>query len=141
MFPTEADKAAESPADRDRRRAGTGVDRRGLKQVGIAMLLLFGAMVLIAAVEIVGVERRLTTATVVGLTDRWTMKRSHECVTELSTSMGDARIYTRNLCRYARWHVGDTATVEARRLRLTRTLVLRLRGTIFEGAYTMLPEW
>lgn len=141
MFPSEPEKRRETPAERDRRRASAGTDRRGLKQVAIAMTLIFGGMTLVYAADVAGVERRLTTATVVGLFDRWNMKRGHECVTVLTTGYGYARIYTRNLCRYASWHLGDTAEVEARQLRLTRTIVVSTRGTIFNGAHSILPEF
>ena len=139
MFPTEPDKRLETPAEQARRRAREGLDRRGLKQVATAMVLIFGGMTILVAADVAGVERRLTTATVVGLHDRWNM-RNHECVTQLTTGYGYAQIYTRNLCRYAPWHIGDTAEVEARQLRFTRTVVLSTRGTIFNGAYTVLPQ-
>lgn len=141
MFPTgDLDQQGETAAERKRRRAAAGLDRRGLKQVACAMLLLFGGMVLVVAVEVGGVERRLTTATVVGLTDRWYQKGAHECVTELFTGYGTARIFTRNMCSQAAWHIGDKAAVEARQSRLTRTIIVSTRHTIFEGAYSVLPE-
>lgn len=140
MFPTEEDKARETPAEQERRRASTGTDRRGLKQVAIAALLLFGGGTILVAADVAGVERRRTTATVVGFIDRWTMKRAHECVTQLWTGYGDARIYTRNMCRDAPWHIGDSAEVTARQLRFTRTIVVSTHGTIFKAAHSILPE-
>ena len=131
MFPTEADKARETAAERD---------RRGLKHIAIAMLLVFGSLALYYAAEAAGVERRQTTATVVSFVDRWNMKRGHECVTELATGYGTAKIYTFNLCHDAPWHIGDTAEVEARQLRVTGTIVVSTRGTIFKGARSVMPE-
>lgn len=140
MFPTDEDRSRETPAARERRRASTGVDRRGLTHVAIAMLLIFGSLTVYYAAEAVGVERRLTTATVVGFIDRWNMKHGHECVTELLTGYGAAKIYTRTLCHDAPWHIGDTAEVQARQLRVSGTIVVSTRGTIFKGAYSVLPE-
>ena len=140
MFPTEPDPRPETPAEQDRRRARAGTDRRGLKHVVIAMVMTFGGLALVFAADVVGVERRLTTATVVGFIDRWNMKRGHECVTLLTTGYGYAQIYTRNLCHEASWHIGDTAEVEARQLRFSRTIVLSTHGTIFKGAHSILPE-
>lgn len=141
MFPTgDFDKRHETAAERKRRRSAAGLDRRGLKQVACAMLILFGGMVLVVAAEVAGIERRSTTATVVGLKDRWYQKGAHECVTELFTGYGTARIYTRTMCSQASWHIGDRAEVEARQSRLTRTIIVSTRHTIFEGAYSVLPE-
>ena len=140
MFPTEDDNARETPAQRDLRRARTGTDRRGLKHVAITVLLVGASLAFYYAAETVGVERRLTKATVVGFIDRWNMKRGHECVTELLTGYGDAKIYTFNMCHDARWHIGDTAEVTARQLRLSGTIVVSTRGTIFDGARSVLPE-
>lgn len=140
MFPTEEEKARETPAERERRRERTGTDRRGLKQGAIAMLLVGASLTFYYTAETVGVERRLTKATVVGFIDRWNMKRGHECVTELATGYGDARIYTFNMCHDAPWHIGDSAEVMARQLRLTGTIVVSTRGTIFQGARSVLPE-
>ena len=140
MFPTNPEKRRETPAEQARRRANAGTDRKGLKQVLIAVVMIFGSMALLFAADVAGVERRLTTATVVGFIDRWNMKRGHECVTQLTTGYGYAQIYTRNLCRYAPWHIGDKAEVEARQLRVSRTVVVSTRGTIFNGAYSILPE-
>lgn len=140
MFPTEEERARETAVERDLRRARTGTDRRGLKHVAITMLLIFACLTFYYAAEAVGVERRQTTATVVGFVDHWNMKHGHECVTELLTGYGAAKIYTRNLCHDAPWHIGDTAEVEARQLRLSGTIVVSTRGTIFKGAYSVLPE-
>ena len=140
MFPTEPEKRHETPAEQARRRARAGLDRQGLKHVVIAIAMTFGGMALIFAADVAGVERRLTTATVVSLIDRWNMKRDHECVTQLTTGYGYAQIYTRNFCRYASWHIGDQAEVEARQLRFTRTIVVSTHGTIFNGAHSILPE-
>lgn len=140
MFPTEEDKARESAAERTSRRARTGTDRRGLKHIAVTLLLIFAGLTFYYAAEAVGVERRLTTATVVGFMDRWNMKRGHECVTELLTGYGAAKIYTRTLCHDAPWHIGDTAEVQARQLRMSGTIVVSTHGTIFKGAYSVLPE-
>jgi hypothetical protein len=134
------EKRPETPGEQQRRRAREGLDRRGLHQVLIAMVIIFGGMASLVAADVVGVERYLTTVTVSGFIDRSTMKRSHECVTELMTASGEARIYTRNFCSFASWHIGDKAEVVARRLRFTRTIVVSTRGTIFNGAHTILPE-
>ncbi len=141
MFPTDdREQRHETDAERNRRRAAAGLDRRGLKQVACAMLILFGGMALVVAAEVAGVERRLTTATVVGLRDRWYQKGAHECVTELFTGYGTAHIFTRTLCSQATWHIGDKAEVVARQSRLTGTIIVSTRHTIFEGAYSVLPE-
>ncbi len=140
MFPTEGEKIRETAAARERRRAASGMDRRGLKHVAITMLLMFAGLTFYYAAEAVGVERRQTTATVVGFVDRWNMKHGHECVTELLTGYGAAKIYTRNLCHDAPWHIGDTAEVQARQLRVSGTIVVSTHGTIFKGAYSVLPE-
>ena len=140
MFPTDTNQRPETPAERERRCARAGLDRRGLKQVVVALTMLFGGMAFLAAADVAGVERRLTTATVVGFIDRWNMKRGHECITELTTGYGYARIYTATLCQDAAWHLGDMAEVEARQLRFTRTIIVSTRGTIFNGAHGMLPE-
>ena len=140
MFPTESEKARETPAEQERRRARTGTDRRGLRQVAIATLLFFGSMIILVAADVAGVERRRTKATVVGFIDRWTMKRAHECVTQLATGYGIAKIYTRTMCHDAPWHIGDTAEVEARQLRFTGTIVVSTHGTIFKAAHSILPE-
>ena len=140
MFPPEPDRTRETPAERDLRRARTGTDRRGLMHVAITMLLICAGLTFYYAAEVVGVERRQTTATVVGFTDRWNMKRGHECVTDLATGYGTARIYTFNLCQDAPWHLGDAAEVSARQLRVSGTIVVNTRGTIFDGARSVLPE-
>ena len=140
MFLTEPEKARETSGERDRRRASTGMDRRGLAHIAVTMLLIFAGLTFYYAAEVVGVERRRTTAMVVGFTDRWNVKRGHECVTELGTGYGIARIYTFDLCHDAAWHLGDTAEVGARQLRLTGTIVVDTHGTIFEGARSVLPE-
>lgn len=140
MFPTEPEKRNETPVEQERRRARAGLDRRGLKQVAIAMAMTLGSLMLLFSADVAGVEKRLTTATVVGFTDRWNMKRGHECVTQLTTGYGYAQIYTRNFCHYASWHIGDKAEVEARQLRFTRTIVVSTRGTIFNGAHSILPD-
>lgn len=136
----EPEQRRETPDERKRRRAREGLDRHGLHQVLIAMVIIFGGMASLVAADVVGVERHLTTVTVVGFANRWTMRRSHDCVTQLSTVYGEARIYTRDFCSSASWHIGDKAEVVARRLRFTRTVVVSTRGTIFDGAHTVLPE-
>ena len=133
MFTQEPERQ-ETPAERDLRRASTGTDRKGLHHVMIAMTIIFGGMALIVAADVAGVERRLTNATVVGLVDRWNMKGGHECVTLLKTGYGEAQIFTRNLCHYAPWHLGDSAEVEARQSRFTRTILVGTSGTIFDEA-------
>ena len=131
MF-TEGPGRRETPAEQKRRRANAGTDRAGLHQVMIAMTIIFGGIALIVAADVAGVERRRTTATVVGLIDRWNMKGGHECVTQLMTGYGEAQIFTRTPCRHAPWHLGDKADVEARRSRFTRTILVGTSGTIFE---------
>ena len=140
MIPGAPENRPETIAERDARRARSGLDRRGLKQVALCLVMLWGGMAALVAADVVGVERRLTQATVVGFVDKWNMKRGHECVTQLLTGYGDARIYTRNFCHDAPWHIGDTAEVVARQLRFTRTVVVSTHGTIFRGAYSILPE-
>ena len=131
MFTTEPERR-ETPAEQKRRRARAGLDRRGLKQVVTALAITFGGLALLIAADVGEIESRLTTATVVGLTDRWNMKGGHECVTLLTTGYGYAQIYTRNLCHYASWHLGDNAEVEARQSRFTKTILVDTRGTIFD---------
>ena len=97
-------------------------------------------MALLVAADVAGVETRLTTATVVGFIDRWNMKGGHECVTLLNTGYGEAYIFTRNLCHYASWHLGDKAEVEARQSRFTRTILVNTHGTIFEDVPRKLPK-
>lgn len=140
MFLDEPEKARETPAQRDLRRGRTGTDRRGLAHIAITALLLGAGLTFYYAGETVGVERRQTMATVVGFVDRWNMKRGHECVTELLTGYGPARIYTFNMCHDTPWHLGDAAEVSARQLRLTGTIVVSTRGTIFDAARSVLPE-
>ena len=140
MFPPEPDRASETPAERDPRRARTGTDRRGLKHIATTALLIVAGLTFYYAAETYGVERRRTMATVVGFVDRWNMKRGHECVTELATGYGTARIYTFTMCHDAPWRLGDTAEVTARQLRLTGTIIVSTRGTVFNGARSGLPE-
>ena len=139
MFPLDSDTRPETPAEQRRRRAAEGKDRRGLHQVALSLAIIFTGLALLVAADVAGVERRTTTATVVGLVDR-NMNRGHECVTQLMTGYGQAQIYTRNFCQYAAWRVGDTAEVEARQMRFTKTVVVRTHGTIFQDAYSMLPQ-
>ena len=141
MFPTEEEKARETPAERRRRRSAAGTDRRALNQVAKAVLLLFCGLALLVAADVAGVEKRRTTATVVGFSDRFSAKRVRGCTTELLTGYGVATIFTNKACRDAPWHLGDTAEVEARQLRFTKTVVVSTHGTIFRTAQGGLPEW